>query len=274
MYENIPSGATLIYEADGAAKEYNLPLKEYSFVSGSPLTLGFPMPEDGVITAVRLNYLQTADGSDNQPAAFTAGYTDGNNVATAVTLNNKRTAVTLDVPDQAAAKDSFQQIVIELTEGNAPVLAGTSKLMNEHWDDLIPVSLDGRSGYGGYYTEVQNSQRPVTHPDSPETHPDFRRFYFHDFYQNFVYFHQNYHFHLLDSGGAHQEGAFHSDAGAGDAAHGEVGVVAFVAHPNHGALELLHPLPVALPNAYVHADGIPGTQLGDVGVLRRGYRLQ
>ncbi|HFQ94589.1 MAG TPA: hypothetical protein ENK32_11300, partial [Anaerolineae bacterium] len=168
MYENIPSGATLIYEADGVEKEYNLPLKEYGFVSGSPLTLGFPMPEDGVITAVRLNYLQTADGSDNQPVTFAAGYTDGNNVATAVTLNNQREAVTLDVPDQAAAKDSFQQILIELTEGNAPVLAGTSLLMNEHWDDLIPVSLDGRSAFGSYYTEVQNSQRPVTNPDSPE----------------------------------------------------------------------------------------------------------
>ncbi|HFE66757.1 MAG TPA: hypothetical protein ENJ93_05795, partial [Chloroflexi bacterium] len=89
MYENIPSGATLIYKTDGVEKEYNLPLKEYGFVSGSPLTLGFPMPEDGVITAVRLNYLQTADGSDNQPVTFAAGYTDGNNVATAVALNSQ-----------------------------------------------------------------------------------------------------------------------------------------------------------------------------------------
>ena len=40
--------------------------------------------------------------------------------------------------------------------------------MNEHWDDLLPVSIDGRNAYGSYYTEVTGGQRPVTNPDSPE----------------------------------------------------------------------------------------------------------
>ena len=172
IYENIPSGATLIYEADGVEKEHNLPLKEYNFVPGVPLTLGFPMPEDGILKAVRLNYLQTADESGTQPVTFATGYTDGNNLSTAVTLNNKRQAFTFDLPYQTAQKETFQQIAIEITEGNPSVRAGTSLLMNEHWDDSLPVSVNGRSGYGAYYTAVGGEPLPVTWPDSPEKRQD------------------------------------------------------------------------------------------------------
>ena len=172
IYENVPSGATLIYEADGVEKELNLPLKAYSFVDNVPLMLGFPMPEDGTLQAVRLNYLQTRESVGEQAVTFSAGYTDGNKLSTAATLNDKREAVTLALPAQAAQKDGFQQIAIELTAGNLPIQAGTSQLMNEHWDDSLPVSINGRSGYGAYYAAVGGEPLPVTWPDSPEKRQD------------------------------------------------------------------------------------------------------
>jgi YYY domain-containing protein len=40
-------------------------------------------------------------------------------------------------------------------------------LVVEHWDDLLPVSIDGMNAFGSYYAAVTNDQVPVTHPDSP-----------------------------------------------------------------------------------------------------------
>ncbi|MCA9973889.1 MAG: glycosyltransferase family 39 protein, partial [Anaerolineales bacterium] len=62
IFENVPSGATLLYHADGEARELQLPLKYFEFwPNGNPLTLDFTLPEDGTITAVRFNYLTDAD---------------------------------------------------------------------------------------------------------------------------------------------------------------------------------------------------------------------
>jgi hypothetical protein len=59
MFDNVPSGATLLYEVNGESREMQLPLRRYDFFDAQtpPLFLNFNMPEDGVVTAVRFNYL-------------------------------------------------------------------------------------------------------------------------------------------------------------------------------------------------------------------------
>lgn len=172
IYENVPSGATLLYETNGVAKEFHLPLKEYGFVQGVPLSLGFEMPEDGVLQAVRFNYLQTADGANNQPVTFSAGYGDGDETLTEAVINSERAAVVVDLAERAAQAGTFQHILINMQGTGTPIRAGTSMLMNEHWDDSLPVSVNGRSGYGAYYTAVGGNPLPVTFPDSPEKRQD------------------------------------------------------------------------------------------------------
>ncbi|KAA3656932.1 MAG: hypothetical protein DWQ04_29615, partial [Chloroflexi bacterium] len=173
IYDNIPSGATLIYEADGQQKTFQLPLKQFQFVNGgAPLSLGFNMPEDGTITAVSLNYLslspealpnssrQTLQASLNANGNFVTG-------EESFALSNERQRMVIDLPDTAVSADSRTDFTIELLSPG-PVSAGTSLLMTESWDDLLPVGIDGRNSFGSYYTEVFNSQRPITDTDSQE----------------------------------------------------------------------------------------------------------
>jgi YYY domain-containing protein len=179
IFENVPSGATLLYEVNGESREYNLPLKEFLFLpNGIPLTLNFNMPEDGAITAVRLNYLTSRAAVAQQHSDFAASGADSGETLRLrfngeevgehkVDLDDKRQSTLISLPHTPLSSGTPQQIVIELGDGG-PVHAGTSILANEHWDDLLPVSTGSRNAYGMYYTEVNGGQRPVTHPDGPE----------------------------------------------------------------------------------------------------------
>jgi len=168
IFENVPSGATLLYDVNGEAREHNLPLKEFIFLPDSiPLTISFTMPEEGVITAVRLNHLTDydfADGGSETDTPEDAGETfhvrlNGKDINAdpgspgegRLKLGDERQAILFDLPDTPALAGTAQQIIIELGEGG-PVHAGTSILANEHWDDLLPVGSNGRNAYGMYYT--------------------------------------------------------------------------------------------------------------------------
>ena len=61
----------------------------------------------------------------------------------------------------------------------------------------------------------------------------------------------------------HREGALDADAEA-DLAHGEGLLDPATLAPHDGALEHLHPLPVALDHPDVDLDGVAGAELGDV----------
>ncbi|MBP8948434.1 MAG: hypothetical protein KBG73_06295 [Candidatus Promineofilum sp.] len=174
IYDNVPSGATLLYDtADGQTRELHLPLKGMEFAhQGAPLTLNFSLPEDGVIRAVRFNYLSDPDfdggaaaGDDTE--SIRVALNGGAPVEHPLQLDGERRAIIVELPPTPATADTPLFLTAEAGAGG-PIRAGTSLLVNEHWDDLLPVGLDGRNAYGAYYTEVTGGQRPVTHPDSPE----------------------------------------------------------------------------------------------------------
>ena len=171
IFKNVPSGATLLYEANGEPRELNLPLKEHYFeVGGVPLLLDFTLPEDGAITGIRLNYITNdeiggVEGSDRILSVALDGIDSEVWILAGVT--NSRQSYTLDLSPGEPLASQSGLLTIRLEEGG-PIRAGTSILANEHWDDLLPVGTQGRNAYGSYYTEVLGGQRPVTHPDSPE----------------------------------------------------------------------------------------------------------
>ncbi len=169
IFDNVPSGAVLLYESEGQTKSFNLPLKGYEFQPGSiPLTLNFTMPETGKATAVRFTSLRrpATDSSSQQSLIVTL---DGDHPTLAdLALTETEQTVTIDLLSQQTLEaDSYHQILVELGPGSS-VLADTSRFVNEHWDDLLPVGTNGRNAYAQYYSEVTGGQRPVTHPDSPE----------------------------------------------------------------------------------------------------------
>lgn len=170
IFENVPTGATLIYEVDGETRTLQLPVKGYFLEhQGAPLVINFNMPEDGVIQGVRFNYLDDGDATIavDDPEILHVSLNGGLPISQSLQLDEERLPAQFDFEPVIATAGSAQQIVAEAGAGG-PVRLTTSLLANEHWDDLLPVSTGGRNAYGAYYTEVAGGQRPVTHPDSPQ----------------------------------------------------------------------------------------------------------
>ena len=177
MYQNVPTGATLLYEVNGEARELQLPLKGYSFFSGAPpLRLAFELEEGGTVTAVRFNYLTSLDESGGgesslrvslQPVNQATDQPTNQPTEHTFTLNQTRQAVQVALPPTAVPPETPTFVVVEMGDGD-PISFGTSLIVNEHWDDLLPANINGRHAYGSYYSEVTGGQRPVTHPDSFE----------------------------------------------------------------------------------------------------------
>ncbi len=170
IFENIPTGLTLLYEDEaGTAKELQLPVKAFFFeANGVPLLLDFTMPESGTITGVRFNYLSDPDGDTaDEGESLLVQLNDGPAAELSLELGADEETATLELPPLPVTAEQPIHLVAEASAGG-PIRARTSLLVNEEWDDLLPVSTQGRNAYGAYYTEVTGGQRPVTHPDSPE----------------------------------------------------------------------------------------------------------
>ena len=168
MFENVPSGATLLYNVNGAEQELHLPLKSFDFVPGGiPLTLNFNVPEAGTITGVRFNYLSDPDyvetGADSGEI-LRLRFNDEEVGEMSLNLDGERQSAFITLPETAVTPDQPLQLITELT-GDAPVRAGTSILANEHWDDPLPIGTNGRNAFGAYYS---GDTQPVTHPDNSE----------------------------------------------------------------------------------------------------------
>jgi YYY domain-containing protein len=163
----VPTGVTLLYETlDGQSHEVNLPVKEYLFhAGGQPLMLDLNLPEDSIVTGVRLNHARDAGGGDTH--SLKVQLSTGPAAEQRFQLDENPRAIEIGLPPSVISSGTPVRLTIEAGPGGA-IQTRTSLLVNEHWDDMLPVSLDGRSAYGGYYTEVTGGQRPVTHPDSPE----------------------------------------------------------------------------------------------------------
>lgn len=168
IFANVPSGATLLYETGTGSRALNLPLKYFEFYAdGIPLTLGFEMPEEGTAVAVRLNYLSPITPEAVGAARLRVRLNEGAVSELADELANGRQAITIPLPATSLKPGNIHRLTIELAQGG-PIRANTSILVNEHWDDVLPINTQGRNAYGSYYAEVSGGQRPVTHQDNDD----------------------------------------------------------------------------------------------------------
>lgn len=175
MFDHVPSGATLLYEVDGESRELQLPLRRYDFTDQStpPLVLNFNIPEDGVATAVRFNYLSdpdaelTAEDGENLHVSLVNSSTNETigEAEQSLNLGVERERVLFDIPDSPLTTGTNYTVMATAGSGGA-VSAGTSFLMNEHWDDSLPVRYDGRDPYFAYYDSTAGGPIPITNPDN------------------------------------------------------------------------------------------------------------
>lgn len=182
MFENVPSGATLIYEVAGQEKELQLPLRRYDFIPGGPpLFLQFQAPESAIFTGVRFNYLIDSDLEDNDVGESLrvelrdiTGSQSFTSADFSFDLNSERRPLFFELTPVTLEEGTMYNIVAEAGLGGG-FSAGTSILANEHWDDSLPVRFEGRDPYSAYYEGLSEGQIPITFPDSEEKRQSFYR---------------------------------------------------------------------------------------------------
>jgi YYY domain-containing protein len=161
IYENVPTGASLLYEAaDGEAElQIPIPILEYSADGMSHVTR-FEMPVDGVVTGVRMNHLSDPL-LDAEEEVFRVAVSEqlGSEGALAAELR------ALNLQESTNPRgDSFEFrftptrlvggqtyfLMTEVTAG-APVRSTGAFLVNEtSWDDGLPWRVDGLDGFSMY----------------------------------------------------------------------------------------------------------------------------
>ena len=156
MYENIESGATLHYETPGGQTgQLQLPLPSTHLYgqNGHWLYTSFTPPRDVIADEVIMNNLVGAgeprDGAFEvritTPDADQAILTEGEIEATFSEDGGYRHVI--DIPDVQLAGGQeylFQSRVLR----GAPLLSQGAAIANEHFDDPLPFSMDGKVAFG------------------------------------------------------------------------------------------------------------------------------
>jgi YYY domain-containing protein len=176
MFEHVPSGATVLYEVNGQPQQRQLPLQAFDFrPDGPPLLLNFSLPEGGLLTGVRFNYLSapetiaSAGESDTLRLSIIDPATaqDLAQVTQEVTLDRPRRPVLFALPGVMVPANTTYTVLAELLTPR-PIVADTSTVTSEHWDDPLPVRLNGRDPFFSYYNGLVDGAMPITYPDSEE----------------------------------------------------------------------------------------------------------
>jgi YYY domain-containing protein len=183
IFENVPTGATLVYETGGASRELHLPLRAYDFVPGGPpMVLNFTAPEAGSLIGLRFNYLSDPESGSEPDAGESLNVSLLESSTGRILAEGSKDLVLTDQPQQALLElegvtlspgESYA-LLAEAGSGGS-FAAGTSVLANEHWDDSLPVRYEGRDPYWNYYNGVTEGQIPITNPDGEQKREDFSR---------------------------------------------------------------------------------------------------
>lgn len=176
MLENIPSGATLFYEVDGASRAMQLPLRNHLFqVGGAPLNLPFSLPEDGLLVAVCFNYL-TDEQTNADPLRLRLSVVNAADGRELVNLEGglqppaPRSAATLGLGRTPAPGGAPLWLTADMTSGGI-VIADTTIILNESWDDPLPTRTATADPFGQYVSGLRDDilgfdgQAPLPNPD-------------------------------------------------------------------------------------------------------------
>jgi len=161
IYQNVPTGATLLYETAEGPAELQIPLPSFVYShDGAEIGVRFSMPVDGMATGVRMNYLSDPV-VDPEPELFQVTLLTGRGASTE--LASRTRSLDLQVArsvrgdahlfDFSPTPLSGGQSYYLLTQvlAGAPVRSTGALLINEtSWDDGMPWRLDGYDGFSIY----------------------------------------------------------------------------------------------------------------------------
>ncbi|MGC9358104.1 MAG: DUF2298 domain-containing protein, partial [Anaerolineae bacterium] len=161
MYNHIPTTVSLHTET---GLDLHVPVQPDStlITGGIPNLTPYTVPVTDTIVAITLNKVSAEKLSE--PREFSVALTsDGAGTqilaegVRSVDLDDMRSVsvqIPLD-PLPVAAGDTLY-VKLKILEG-APVVLKTSILGNEHWDDPLPVRLEGKDAFGNWYRGLSSS---------------------------------------------------------------------------------------------------------------------
>ena len=159
MYENVPTAATLHYSNEGSAHALQLPFWGDATLTGQPLVQPFRVPVTATLASVTLNRLADLSFDPNPETV---------QVTVLETAWSKQPLAQADLTADMAAGPylrggsyTFNFIPVTLypdrdyylscsVVAGSSVVAYTSAIANEHWDDPLPLRMDGKDGFSIY----------------------------------------------------------------------------------------------------------------------------
>jgi YYY domain-containing protein len=161
VYANVPAGATIYYQTGGQERQTQVGIPN-GFTwneNGQANVTSFELPEAGQVTGVSLNHLadparrsapvtfEVLISPDSIPDNALAGGRTTAVLGDAPTLRGKQLDIPLGPVPVEARRRYF---LITRPVMGAPVQTFGSIVANEHWDDAIPLRMEGRDGFGMY----------------------------------------------------------------------------------------------------------------------------
>ncbi|HUV88882.1 MAG TPA: glycosyltransferase family 39 protein, partial [Anaerolineae bacterium] len=202
IYANVPAGATLHYQTGSGPGTLQIAVPGgYVYSDGAELQTPFTMPEDGLATAVTFNYLGDPQGDaevEGFRVALKANPGGGESLGGAMgewampSLAMPAEAIVLsETSGRDVSADGYirrgqvytfafnavplqgGQIYVLASQcaSGCPVQADTSVVANEHWDDPLPLRIEGYNPFGGMYrglTSSSDGQMQNYNEDTPE----------------------------------------------------------------------------------------------------------
>jgi len=182
IYRHVPAGATLHYETPSGPATLQIPVPTgYLYADDVELQTPFTMPDDGVATAVTFNDLGDPERDlemegfrvalANNPAGDEiltgamgewampplAAWEDETGLAGEKVGNGGRGEAYTFALDSVPLQDGRTYTLISNSTHGGPVRSGTSVVANEHWDDALPMRVDGHNPFGGMYRGLSTS---------------------------------------------------------------------------------------------------------------------
>ncbi len=174
IYENIPTAVTLNLTANGATQTVQLPFPNKTILQGDnqPVAAPFEVQQAGTLESITLNRLidLQADPDPETLRVTIATSPDGAQPVSSADLTARLEdgglrgkAYNLPIAPAVLTPGQTYYAILTAVSG-APVQAESSTLANEHWDDPIPLRVEGRDGFSQYHgIDLKNYDQ-----DSPE----------------------------------------------------------------------------------------------------------
>ncbi len=179
MNENIPTAATLHYQADGQAQTQFLRMPTtYTYTENEIAQItSFVLPQDGTVTGITFTHLGDPE-QDAEPETLKVTLSADANGQ--LILAQAQRSINLEqakhmlgdaqrfdfAPLQLRGAQEYY-LFTQATAG-APIRLDTTVIANEYPDDSLPTRVDGRDPFGGLYRGLQSSGDGKTHWDLGE----------------------------------------------------------------------------------------------------------